>query len=282
MNIFRKIVVVGCFFFGAYQLQAQVPDDTIKMYQKDSAIIPETNQTVLFFQENERIPAANLSKITIVTRAKKTMKLSAFLSGETMKYSDPVLADLDDDGRKELLVSNNTGGAHCCDEIYIYKNIAPNKYQHVAKMFAGNTVITTEKQFRYDLYENFGYFFTCFACGYLDTADEAPIHNTDIFLRYNKGKLSLIPGSAELKSIINDNLGKLGEKPYQKLDPELLQDDGSRKEFAINLAVYYFSFGKNMIETQKLFNKYYKFPDAKPVWAAFAKQLQYIRTQNDF
>ena len=274
--------VIGCLTTGN-PLQAQiVPVDSIVMYQKDSAIIPETNETVLFFQSNERIPEASLSKITIITRARKTMKLAAFLKSDGMEYGDPVLADMDNDGKKELLISNYTGGAHCCDELYIFKNIGVNKYQHVAKLFAGNTVITPEKEFRFDLHENFGYFFTCFACGYSDTSDAGPIPVNDITLRYNNGKISIVPGSPELKSIINDNLGKLAEQPYQAIDKELLMDDGIRKEFALNLAQYYFSFGKNMVATQQLFNKYYKFPDAKTVWARFSKQILYMKKESDF
>jgi hypothetical protein len=271
-------------FLGSQlQAQGQVPVDSVfVMYQRDSAVVPKTDATVLFFQQNERLTPANLAAISIITKAKKTVKLSTFMKGETMQYADPVFADLDNDGRKELLISNFTGGAHCCDELYIYKYVSANKYQQVAKLFAGNTVITPQKEFVYDFHENFGYFFTCFACGYTDTSDAAPIHISEVTLRYSKGKLLLVPGNSELKSIINDNLGKLGEKPYQVPDADLNQDDGLRKEMAINLAVYYYSFGKNLIETQKLFNKYYKHPDAKKVWTAFAKQLQYIRTVNDF
>ncbi len=81
---------------------------------------------------------------------------------------------------------------------------------------------------------------------------------------------------------INDNLGKLGELPFGKLDDELAMDEGFRKEVAMNLAVFYYSFGKNMAETQKLFNKYYKYPDAKKVWTAFSKSLLYIKKDNDF
>jgi hypothetical protein len=59
-------------------------------------------------------------------------------------------------------------------------------------------------------------------------------------------------------------------------------DEGLRKEFAMNLVVYYYSFGRNLAQTQQLFNKYYKFPDAKKIWAEFARQLQGIRKSSDF
>lgn len=217
----------------------------------------------------------------LLTKTNKTINLPEFLKSLGI-YTDHVLADLDNDGKKELLISNYTGGAHCCDEMYIFKNIAPNKYQQAVKLFAGNTVITGKKEFAYNFYEQFGYFFTCYACAYTDTTDEAPIDLHNILLRYNKGKMVVVPGDKELRSTITDNLGKLGERPYEKLEDASSFDDGLRKEFAINLAVFYYSFGKNILETQKLFNKYYKYPDAKKVWAAFVKQLQYLKKDNDF
>ncbi|MBL0131551.1 MAG: hypothetical protein IPP43_10835 [Chitinophagaceae bacterium] len=177
---------------------------------------------------------------------------------------------------------NYTGGAHCCDEFYFFKNIGPDKYQYVAKTFAGDVCVSDSNEFSYSFYQQLGYFFTCFACAYVDTSDGAPVEVRGIILKYLKGKLTVVPGDQELRSIINDNLGKLGEQPYEKPDTAFGQDNGLRKEFAMNLAVFHFSFGRNILETQKLFNKYYKFPDAKKVWAEFVKQLQYIRKESDF
>jgi hypothetical protein len=51
---------------------------------------------------------------------------------------------------------------------------------------------------------------------------------------------------------------------------------------AINLAVFYYTFGKNITGTHKLFNKYYKYPNAKKVWAAFTKSLLNIKKDSDF
>ncbi len=267
---------------GFSVLKAQGVDSTFVMYQKDSAVIPETDATVLFFQNNERLPANRFGKTLLVTKSRKTVTLSSFLKGSSMMSPDIVLADLDKDGKNELLIYNFTGGAHCCDEIYIFKNIATGKYQHVVKMFGGHTVITAENQFEFSFAESFGYFFTCFACGYTDTSDGAPIFLDRITLKYNKGKCTVVPGNAELKSIINDNLAKLGEQPYEKLDDELSMDEGLRKEVAMNLIVFYYSFGRNLTETQRLFNKYYKHPDAKKIWTAFTKNLVYLKQDNDF
>lgn len=275
MKIFRVLLIVIFLFFIGSTIQAQ--EDSVR-HTKDSVIEIATDPTTLFFQSGERISTP--AKTILITAAKKTISLAALQKNENMMMSDHTLADLDNDGKKELIIYNFTGGAHCCDEIYIFKNIAVNKYQQVAKLFAGNTIITSEKEFIYDFHEQFGYFFTCFACGYSDTSDEAPIQLTSIKLKYNKGKLMIMPGDKELRSTINDNLGKLGEQPYEKPDDDLAQDNGLRKEFALNLAVFYYSFGKNLPETQKLFNKYYKYPDAKKVWTAFAKELLYIPKQS--
>lgn len=259
-------------------LKAQETDSVL--YQRDSVIELNDDPTTSFFQSGEK--PANPSKVLLVTKAQKTISLSALLKTERMAYPDYTLADLDNDGKKELVIFNFTGGAHCCDEVYIYKNIAPNKYQHVVKMFGGHTVITKQRQFEFSFDESFGYFFTCYACGYADTSDGGPIPLRSISLRYVKGKATIVPGDKELRNTINDNLGKLSELPFGKLENELAMDEGFRKEVAMNLAVFYYSFGRNIGETQKLFNKYYKYPDAKKVWTAFNKTLLFIKKDSDF
>jgi hypothetical protein len=261
---------------------AQDPRDTLKMYQRDSAVVPETEATVNFFQNSEKIPGNLWGKTMLVSKAKKTTRLSAVLSNKDMLYSEHGLADLDNDGKKELLINRFTGGAHCCDEILIYKNTAANKYQEVSRLYAGHTIITPQNEFLYGLHENFGYFFTCYACSYADTSDEAPIDVSRLTLRYQNGRMMVVQTDNELKSIINDNLGKLGEQPYKKPEDVVIMDDGIRKEFALNLAAYYFNFGKNLVVTQQLFKKYYKYPDATKVWAAFSRQLADIRAKNGF
>lgn len=271
------IILAGCFS----RADAQTEDSTVH-YQRDSAIIPETDATVLFFQNSERLSDKDISKTTVITKNRKTMKLSAFLKNGEADYADQVLADLDNDGKKELLVSGFTGGAHCCDDIYVFKNIGVNKYQYAARLFAGHTIINPDKQFIYTLDEHFGYFFTCYACWYTDTSDAAPIELSTLTMKYSKGKFVVNRGDQELRSTVNDNLGKLGEVVAAIPDDGIDQDDGVRKAVAMNLAVYYYSFGKNLVETKKMFNKYYKFKDAGKVWAAFINDLNDIKTTSDF
>ncbi|MEO7924419.1 MAG: hypothetical protein ABIR30_12135 [Chitinophagaceae bacterium] len=278
------------FFFSITTLRAQ----NEVQYQRDSVIGKGGDCTEHFFSRTEKI--ASPSQISLLLKNQKTVKLGTFLlsihskSGEYINAPSTAelpdlqeygLIDLDKDGKKELLISNYTGGAHCCDELYIFKNIGPNKYQYAAKTFAGDVCISDYNEFTYNFNQQLGYFFTCFACGYTDTSDAAPVELRGIILTYRKGKLVPVPGDQELRSIINDNLGKLGEQPYEKLEDAAAQDNGLRKEFAMNLAVFYYSFGKNLAETKKLFMKYYKFPDAQKVWAEFVKQLQYIQKSSD-
>jgi hypothetical protein len=281
--VYRKFLLpLAVFFSSSLQANNFFQQDTL--HAKDSVILVEDCYDK-FFQQSEKI--ASPGKTMLMMKNKKVISLAAFLksnNADTMMGAEPHqgLADLDSDGKKELVLFSYTGGAHCCDEFYIFKNIAPNKYQYAAKTFAGDVCITEKNEFIYNFYQQFGYFFTCFACSYQDTADTAPEPVQGILLKYGKGKLAVIRGDQELRSTIYDNLGKLGEQPYQALQDAADQDNGLRKEFAINLAVFYYSFGKNLLETKKLFDKYYKFPDSKKVWAEFLAQLKTLSTNNDF
>ncbi len=273
-----RILCSALFVFATATLRAQ--NDTV-MYQRDSVVELEADCTESFFTRTK--PVAQPAKTFITLSNGKTVALSAFVKpadfGPAPQYG---LIDLDDDKKNELVVYNFTGGAHCCDEIYIFRNTAVNKYQQAGKMFAGNTCITQGNEFIFDFYEQFGYFFTCYACAWEDSSDAAPAPVHSILLRYNKGKLVVDKGDAELKAHIVDQLARLSEQPYEKLDDDISQDNGLRKEFALNLAVYYYSFGRNLPATQALFNRYYKFPDAKKVWNLFTETLRYIKAENRF
>jgi hypothetical protein len=277
MHLIGKIFFMVILLSVVFRTAAQ--EDTV-LHAKDSVIEVAENCMDKFI--NRSWKSVSRAKSRLITKTGTTISLERFMKSLGSNYASAVQEDLDKDGTSEIVVTNFTGGAHCCDEVYIFRNTGYLTYKYAARLFAGNTCITDSNFFTYDFYEQFGYFFTCFACSYSDSNDTAPesIHN--IVLRYQKGKMMVVPGDQELRSTINDNLGKLGEQPYEKLTDDIAQDNGLRKEFALNLAVYYYSFGRNIIATQQLFNKYYKYPDAKKVWAAFAKQLEYMRKENDF
>jgi hypothetical protein len=276
----RKIfLLAGAAFFS---LMTRAQEDGGVLHAKDSVIEVRTDSR-LFVETAEKV--ADPLKVLLVTETGRTVSLASMLATLTNKeLVSPVhcLVDLDNDGKKELLIECFTGGAHCCDELSFYRWIAPNKYQYTGVMFAGRTVITPEKTFIHSFTEQLGYFYTCYACGYIDTSDAAPIDTREIGIRYRKGKLIPVPGDKELRSVINDNLGKLGEKISEEQWDGQGQDEGARKAFAMNLAVFYYSFGKNIPETKKLFTKYYRYKDAAKVWLQFSKALNYIKSRNSF
>ncbi len=275
MYLYKKITVLCLCVIITISLQAQT--DSV-LYARDSAIVPETNKTILFFQQVEK--TVTPKKIILVTKTRKTIDLDSYIK-KLGVYAEHGLIDLDQDGNKELLVYNYTSGAHCCDEIYIYKHTTGNKYQHVAKLFAGSTIITDSNTFLYNFHEQFGEFFSCYTCGFTDESDAAPIPTRTIEMKYQKGILSIIRGDTDLRSRIKDNLAKLGETPYEMMNMDGSKEGGVRKEFALNLAVYYFAFGKSIIETRRLFNQFYKFPDARNVWTTFQRSLNSIRRESD-
>ena len=90
--------------------------------------------------------------------------------------------------------------------------------------------------------------------------------------------MQIVKGDKELLHIIHDNLGKLKEQPYVALKDDLAMDEGLRKEFAFNLGVYYYAFGKNFTSTKLLFDKYYKFSDSKKVWNQFVATIKHINS----
>lgn len=250
---------------------AQDLPDTV-LYAKDSVI--DVNAMVdcqsAFFERTERVPSFGSTKI--VNKAGKTVTMTSFLASNDMGVeSQHAVIDLDNDGKKELVIFNYTGGAHCCDEYYFFKNIGLNKYQYIGKTFGGDVCVNDKNEFVYYFNQSFGYFFTCFACTYADNSDEAPLPVDHITLQYQKGKLVVKKGDSELRSMINDNLAKLAEQPYQPLEEDIDQDNGLRKAVAKNLAVFYYSFGKNMPQTQALFNKYYKHPRRQKSMGGFCE-----------
>lgn len=251
--------------------------------QNDTAM---TDCYETFFKSST--PVKNKSSVKLVLENGKETTLSAFIKSNSVE--GPLegvgmhvgLKDLDGDKKKELVTWNFTGGAHCCDEFYFFKNTGPNKYSYTAKLFAGNTCVDGQNNFAFDLLETFGYFFTCFACG-LEKEDKngKPTgleYIANVNLRYANGKMVVVPGDEVVKQKITKNLQYIKKLGWDGGVKEDDFDDGRRKELAINLAVYYFSFGQNLTNTRQLFSAYYPFKDATKVWKAFAESLANVKT----
>ncbi len=231
-------------------------------------------------------PIKNKSSVKLLVEKGKTTTLAVFTKadGETKPMAG--LKDLDGDGVKELIVWDYTGGAHCCDEFYFFKSSGANQYSYVAKLYAGNTCVDAQNNFVYNLHESFGYFFTCFACGLTSDEDGKQTKGLtvidDINLHYKAGKLLIQSGDAALKSTIKKNLVYIKNLGWDGGVPDDEFDDGRRKELALNLAAYYFLFGKNLVETKSLFTTYYPFKDAAKVWTQFMQNLNNVKKNNDF
>lgn len=219
----------------------------------------------------------NTSAVTVTVRG-KAQKLTAFLAANYIAGDEEkVLLDVDRDGSKELVLHNFTGGAHCCDEWYFFKNTAPNRYELTAKLFAGNTCVT-DSVFVFDFHESFGYFFTCYACELEKSGKPTGLQAVaSVNLRYANGKMTVLPGDETLRQRILKNLQYLKKLGWDGGVKEGDFDDGRRKELAFNLAVYHFSFGQNPAATKSLFTTHYLFKDAAAVWKEFAALLNSVK-----
>ena len=101
MQVIQKFFSGLILIFSFSVLHAQA--DSV-MYQRDSAITADADPTVLFFEQNEKV--ASPATVSLVTKANKIVKLSAFLKS-TGIYADHVLADLDKDGKKDIVLAGN-------------------------------------------------------------------------------------------------------------------------------------------------------------------------------
>lgn len=218
-----------------------------------------------------KLKAADRRKISLVLPGGKRSSLPAFWKANFMEqYGQAALFDLDRDGSKELLLNNFTGGAHCCDELTVFKNTGPNQYTQTARLFAGGTCYA-DSVFVFDLHEAFGYFFTCYACGL--EKGKALREPEPLRLRYAGGRMTAVPGDEALRKRILQNLAYLKKLGWAGPLKEGEFDDGRRKELALNLAAHYFSFGQNLAATKQLFEVAYPWKDAAAVWKEFSVLL---------
>lgn len=217
----------------------------------------------------------------LILKNKKIVSLSAYIKQLQGSQNYSTLKDIDGDGKKELILYSFTGGAHCCAEFYFFNNSAPGKYRFSAKLSGGNTCITKDT-FDFSFTEYYGYFFTCYACAFPGEEEQnGYTYPGGVSLIYRYGKFQVVPGDDELKKRINHNLSVISKLKWDGGAGGERFDDGRRKEVAMNLATYYFSFGKNLVDTKALFTKYYKFKDATKVWTEFSTTLKYIQSNNN-
>lgn len=206
------------------------------------------------------------------------MSLRQMIRDELFNNARVGLQDLDGDGRAEMVIYNYTGGAHCCDEFFVLAPDATGTYSIQTKLFGGNTCISRNYEFSYNLYEGLGYFYACYACIYTDSA-KGLIVPPPIQYRYENGRFLLSGDTAALAAAALKNLNLLRQVPLKKLQNN--EDGGIRKMFAINLATLHFLRNSNWEATRILFDRFYvSKKDAEEVWQQFQKTLTDIQGMN--
>jgi len=221
------------------------------------------------------------SSALLILESTRKVSITQFFKEE---YMSPVaqygLKDLDSDGVTELVIYNNSGGAHCCDEYYIFSQINEKEFDFKSHLMgSGACISAVTNTISFSFSETLGYFFGCYACGFNDSSANFKTMR-GIILQFKKGKLVVVPySSAEEKQNIV-NLQVLKNHGYEKV--EGMMDNGWRKEFAMNLAVWHYNHGKDWDRTKKLFDNYYKFEDAEKVWNEFYHTLKESEKENSF
>ncbi len=232
-----------------------------------------------FFKGLPRFDDSSGARLVWSTGKRKS--LTQFFKDEFMSaVSQYGKKDLDGDGTTELIVFNYTGGPHCCDEYYFFSQKNEKEFEYRAHLMGGQACIeATTNTISYSLSETFGYFFSCYACGFSDSSGAFKTMR-EIQLKYTGARLEVVAYDtlAAKQNIIN--LRILNEHGFEKI--EGLMDNGWRKEFAINLAIWHYNHNKNWKQTKKLFEEYYTFNDAPRVWTEFHRTMVEAGKENSF
>ena len=128
---FASIILILLVSLG----KAQVIDGDTLMHARDSAIIDPSQQTIEFFQVAEKV--SDPSKVRVIAKTGKTSTLQLLLLTTVATSTDHALADLDNDGKKELLIyilRIDVNPYRQPDEIWVYKNITASKYQYAGRI----------------------------------------------------------------------------------------------------------------------------------------------------
>ncbi|MBE7172764.1 MAG: hypothetical protein INR73_19470 [Williamsia sp.] len=196
--------------------------------------------------------------------------------GPSSRYGEK---DLDGDGTTELVIYNNTGGAHCCDDYTVFQKNNDKEYGFKAHLAGSICIDAVTNHFTFSFNEMLGYFFGCYACGF-DDSTSAFRTMREIELKYNGGKLEPVPYDAAAEKQNITNLEALQKHGFEKMED--MMDNGWRKEFAMNAAVWHYNHGKEWAATEKLFRQYYTFPDIEKIWTEFHTLLSEASKDNTF
>lgn len=283
----RLIILFSFIFFissGCNNKSVKSPADKILDSLEAASGVDSTKPGYVDCYENffQSLPkfSDSLSAYLLLQNGKR-VTLTHFFKEEFMsQVSEYGKKDMDGDGIEELIIFNNTGGAHCCDEYYIFGHKKENEFEFKAHLMGGETCIDAiTNVFTYSFGETFGYFFTCYACEFEDSSGTFNAMR-EIQLKYAGGKLQVIPYDSEDEKQNLANLQVLQKHGFEKIDG--LMDSGWRKEIAMNLAVWHYNHHKAWNQTKALFDKYYNFEDAAKVWKEFYNTVNDFSKENTF
>lgn len=256
-----------------------VVTDTVPKVPIDSVDMYETDCYDSFFASGEKLK--DTAAITVSPAGYPTMKLKKYITDVLMEgYVNICFKDMDNDGKKEMVIFNYTGGMHCCDEFYVYEETAPGKYVQKVKLFAGTTCVNTNNEFTFSVYELLGYFYTCYACLYVDSA-KGLIDPLPVVYKYQKGKLVLAGDTAAINQSALKNLELLKQVKMNPLKEDW-DDSGVRKMYALNFATWHLTHGNNYTITKALFDQYYTAKDKNKVWKELKESLEVMEEENTF
>lgn len=218
-------------------------------------------------------------EITLILDNDKKIRLNKFpesdptigdLDNEIRDSSIRCYMDIDKDKTSELITQYFTGGAHCCYRTDIFIKVSDKMFRRV---FSYPGIISVKKNgLSLYFYEDIGYFNTCYACG-VDIKIPFIISPT-INLNFAKNSFDFAKKNDKLNADIEENLKILKAKGIPNMSNESYsQDDGTRKEYAINIVAYFFNLDRNLANTKELFYNYYNHDDKNKIWNELEEYL---------
>ncbi len=220
------------------------------------------------------VPTNDAKRTFLILENNKKIRLDKFPEGDEYFNTDirdsaiRCLIDLDNDNIPELVTEYFTGGAHCCDVSDIFIKLSDNTYKRVFS-YDGSIALRNKTLGLY-FYEDLGYFNTCYACG---VEVKMPFNlSPEINLVFQNKSFEFAEKSATLNEGIEENLKTLKAKGIPDMN-DFSQDDGTRKEYALNIVSYFFNTDRNLTKTKELFYSYYNHDDKNRIWNELEEYL---------
>ncbi len=222
----------------------------------------------------------SIKDLVLILNNGSQMKFSDFPSSDYLRENKDwkkfSFTDIDNDDIPELTINFFTGGAHCCFEYFIFKQISKNTFKQIFTFEGGEGALTIDgSEIKINFFEQIGYFFTCYACGISDSLPHK-YFSPQITLNYSKDKFTLAPTDDYLNKTIIEDLEYLKNRTVPIMDTTDNMDDGTRRAFAERIITYFFNNHENLYATKILFQTYYFGEDRTMIWDNIEKQIANI------